>query len=311
MGTSLSFRKDGTFTIVQFTDIHWTLGEASDLRSRLLMEQVLDQEQPDLVFYTGDIIFSKDCADPRISAREAVKPALDRGLPYAVVFGNHDTEAGIDREELMDVFQNCGSCLSEAGPAEINGVGNFVLEVKSASSSQAAALLYGFDSGSYSPLAARGVGGYDWIRHDQIDWYRSTSAAYTAKYGGPLPSLAYFHIPLPEYAEMWGAAPCYGSRDETVCAPLINSGLFASLAEMGDVTGTFAGHDHVNDYWGEWHGVRLCYGRATGYNTYGWDNQPRGARIVRLYEGERHFDTWLRLDGGEAVMEQPLHSPEA
>lgn len=311
MGKSLSFREDGTFKIVQFTDIHWTLGEARDIRTRQLMEQVLDAEQPDLAFYTGDIIYSKSCADPRVSAREAVKPALDRSLPWAVVFGNHDTEAGIDRQELMDVFCSFGGCLSEPGPAEISGVGNFVLEVASASSGQPAALLYGLDSGSYSPLSARGVDGYDWIRQDQINWYRNVSASYTAKYGAPLPALAYFHIPLPEYADMWDNSPCYGSRDENVCAPVLNSGLFASLAEMGDVMGTFVGHDHVNDYWGEWHGIRLCYGRQTGYNTYGWEDQPRGARIVRLYEGEQRFDTWLRLDGGEVVKEQPLHAPQS
>ncbi len=33
--------------------------------------------------------------------------------------------------------------------------------------------------------------------------------------------------------------------------------------------GTFVGHDHVNDFVGDLYGIRLCYGRATGFNTYG------------------------------------------
>ena len=33
---SLYYREDGTFTIVQFTDIHWQNGEADDQLSRLL-----------------------------------------------------------------------------------------------------------------------------------------------------------------------------------------------------------------------------------------------------------------------------------
>jgi hypothetical protein len=65
---------------------------------------------------------------------------------------------------------------------------------------------------------------------------------------------------------------------------------------MGDVMGTFAGHDHLNDYIGELHGIRLGYGRATGYNTYGKEGFPRGARVIQLFEGERRFDTWIRLD---------------
>lgn len=79
---------------------------------------------------------------------------------------------------------------------------------------------------------------------------------------------------------------------------------------MKDVRGTFVGHDHINDYWGELHGIRLCYGRATGYNTYGKEGFPRGARIIQLTEGEADFQTWLRLDDGSVVVNQPEHLPE-
>ena len=61
---------------------------------------------------------------------------------------------------------------------------------------------------------------------------------------------------------------------------------------------------------GTLHGIRLCYGRATGYNTYGREGFPRGARLIELREGERAFSTWLRLEGGEVVPAQPEHAPE-
>lgn len=54
----LRFKEDQTFTIVQFTDIHWRNGDAQDLASRQCMEAVLDLEQPDLVVFTGDIIYT-------------------------------------------------------------------------------------------------------------------------------------------------------------------------------------------------------------------------------------------------------------
>ncbi|MNE76340.1 hypothetical protein D3C80_1725700 [compost metagenome] len=108
---------------------------------------------------------------------------------------------------------------------------------------------------------------------------------------------------------MWNTQICYGHQFERVCSPVINSGLFAALLEMEDVRGTFCGHDHVNDYTGSLHGIRLCYGRATGYNTYGREDFMRGARIIRMTLGSKDFETWLRLEDGSAIMEQPVHEP--
>ena len=87
-----------------------------------------------------------------------------------------------------------------------------------------------------------------------------------------------------------------GIKHEEVCCPKLNSGLFAAMVEMGDVMGTFVGHDHDNDYCGTLHDIRLCFGRVTGYNTYG--SLSRGARVIRLQEGSHSFDTWQRLEGG-------------
>lgn len=54
----LQFGDDHTFKIVQFTDIHWMNGEPEDQLSRQCMDTVLDLEQPDLVVFTGDLIYS-------------------------------------------------------------------------------------------------------------------------------------------------------------------------------------------------------------------------------------------------------------
>lgn len=305
---ALTFREDRTFTIVQFTDVHMKSGGDADRRTLELMEHVLEAERPDLVYFTGDVIEDKECDDPLGRFDRAVSVVEKRRIPWAVVFGNHDTEMKITRQQLMNKVSGYEYALASGGPSDIAGEGNYVLEVWDASG-RPAALLYGFDSGCMSTLPH--VQGYGWICRDQIDWYVRQSAAYTSGNGGtPLPALAFFHIPLPEYAEVWEREVCYGHKHENVCCPKINTGLFAALVEMGDVMGTFAGHDHVNDYCGTLHGVRLCYGRATGYNTYGRDDFPRGARVIRLREGERSFESWLRLADGTVVTEQPEHRPE-
>jgi 3',5'-cyclic AMP phosphodiesterase CpdA len=295
---ALRFREDKSLTIVQFTDVHYQNGDELDQRSRALMERVLDAEQPDLVVYTGDLIESLKCDDPLWSIRQPVSVAEERQIPWAAVFGNHDSEKG-SRAALGQALQSGWQhSLFEPGPADLHGVGNYRIPVYGQGGQEAASLWF-FDSGAYAPWK---IGHYEWIHLDQIHWYLRESAK-TAH----LPALAFFHIPLPEYKKVWRYRTCYGHKNERINAPWLNTGLFCAMALRGDVIGTFCGHDHVNDYWGELRGIRLCYGRATGYNTYGKEGFPRGARIIRLYEGERRFDTWLRLDDGTVVHNQPAH----
>ncbi|WP_091225387.1 metallophosphoesterase family protein [Paenibacillus sp. BC26] len=309
MGKKLHYREDGTFTIVQFTDLHWQNGEPGDILTRLLMERVLEKTSPDLVIFTGDVIYSDNCTDPRQSFREAVSEVEFRGIPWAAVFGNHDTEHGITREELMDVQLEHEYCVSEAGPEELKGTGNFKLLIQDSGTGKPHHALYLLDSGSYSEIP--NLEGYAWIGRDQIDWYTAQSTALKAANDGqPLPSLAFFHIPLPEYEEVWRKELCYGSKFEGVASAPINSGMFTAMVEMGDVVGTFCGHDHVNDYRGDLHGISLCYGRASGYQTYGREGFPRGARVIKLHKGAREFTTEIQLDDGTVIHEPQPHYPQ-
>lgn len=311
----LRFRKDGTFTIVQFTDIHWQDGGELDLQSKAAMELVLDAEQPDFVMFTGDVIYtgkhsdgSCSCGDPKQAFREAVAAAEQRSIPWGIVFGNHDTENGITRDELMVEVLKHAYTLAEPGPRDIHGTGNYVLPVFGADDDQAAALLYCLDSGDYSGHPR--VPGYDWIRHDQVQWYLEKSREWKARRQDVvLPAIAFFHIPLPEYQEVWDTEICYGDKNEEVCAARTQAGFFSAMLEQGDVTAAFCGHDHTNDYWGELYGIRLYYGRATGFNTYGKEGFPRGARVIRLTENERNVDSWLRLADGSVVRHQAEHRP--
>jgi 3',5'-cyclic AMP phosphodiesterase CpdA len=302
----LKFRSDQRFKIVQFTDIHWHNGEEPDQQSAALIARVAKTESPDLIVLTGDILAGGGCEDAAESLRQVVQSVEACGVPWAAVFGNHDDEGTADRHELMAIMLESPLSLTQPGPAEIPGVGNYVLSLQSFKENVPAAVLYFIDSGSY---AQTDIGGYDWIRREQIAWYLQESARITAGAGNPLPALAFFHIPIPEYDEVWDFHTCYGVKYENVCAPQVNTGFFAAMHEAGDVMGTFVGHEHINDFWGDLHGIRLCYGRASGYNTYGREGFPRGARVIALQEGERQFETWLHLDDGTVVGEQPEHTP--
>ena len=307
MDKKLKFNQDGLFKIVQYTDIHWQNGESVDQKSAELMESIARAEKPDLIVLTGDILSGGGCDDASESMRQIVKIMERCDTNWTAVFGNHDDEGTANRHELMAVMQESDLSLIEPGPADISGVGNFVLTVQSSDTDSPAALLYFIDSGSYAHTE---IGGYDWIRQDQIEWYLDESAQRAESFGDKLPALAFFHIPIPEYHEVWDFHTCFGVKYEDICAPRINTGFFAALHEAGDVIGTFVGHDHINDFWGDLYGIRLCYGRATGYNTYGKDGFPRGARVIELREGERRdFETWLHLDDGTIIKEQAKHTP--
>jgi len=298
MGVDLKYNEDGTFKIVQFTDMHFGDDKEEDRikdgRTAELVERIIAEEKPDLIVLTGDMIWSHGVPDPKASFRRAIAPVVASGLPWAAVFGNHDAEAGVTREELLEIQQEYETCLSVAGPADIHGTGNYVLTVRGADSSSEAAALYFFDSGIHAPDP---IGGYGWVHHDQIHWYTLQSRQLAERAGGPLPALAFFHIPFPEYDEVWDAGLATGTKEEKVECPKVNTGLFGAMVQMGDVMGTFVGHDHDNDYCGTLHGIRLCYGRVTGFNCYG--NLQRGARVIRLTEGKREFETWIaEADGG-------------
>lgn len=309
MEQKLRYRDDGTFTIVQLTDIHWHNGEENDLKTDALIKKVLEEEKPDLIVLTGDVVFSPRSDCPVEAYRRALQPVRESKILWAQVFGNHDDEKeDVTKEELFQVQMESDTCLTRKGDSNIHGIGNYAISICASKSDEIATVLYMFDSGAYS--SNKKVEGYDWIHQDQISWYINESAAFTEKNGSSVNSLAFMHIPLKEFDDVWNLKTCYGNKHEGVCCSKLNSGLFTAMVEMGDVTGVFAGHDHINNYWGELYGIRLCYGGVTGYNTYGKEFASQGARVVRLKEGERGFDTWLHLQDGSVVVNQLEHLPE-
>lgn len=306
MNRTLRMRADGTFTIVQFTDLHWNDGSSTDLRTRALMERVLAAEKPDLIVFTGDVIESLRCTDPEQSFRDALSVAASSGIPWAAIFGNHDSEGNVSRERLMHAQLSLPGTVAVSGPTEVEGIGNFSLPIEDKDGRLRAAL-YCFDSGSYSDYAE--APGYGWIRERQLAWFRKEAEAYRQCNGGlPLPSLAFLHIPFPEYRDVWNKRICYGHRYEKVGCPPVNSGLFAAMLDTKAIHGVFCGHDHINDYVGELYGIRLCYGRSSGYSTYGRWLFQRGARVIRLRQGKT-FQTWLRLADGSKVSKARKHWP--
>jgi hypothetical protein len=171
------------------------------------------------------------------------------------------------------------------------------------------------DSGDY--IRRNGKETYAYIDHSQIKWIRESRIKSNTLHGGIPFVLFFFHMPLPEYNEVWDTKRCCGVKNEGVCCPLYNSGLYCTMLEDGYVKGVFVGHDHTNDYIGDLRGIRLAYGRVTGYTNrmgrgaYGPDDFKRGARMIVLpAQWRKNFETYIYLEGGEKITEQTVHQPE-
>lgn len=297
----LQFRADGTFKIVAFSDIQDD--ESLDPRSTALMERILDAEKPDFVVIVGDCIMGGLC-DTVDQVKQAITsisiPMEKRRIPWAIVFGNHDQEhegkTKWGKAGVIDFYAGFPCNLNVRGPEKIRGVGNAHLLVKGSKADTPVFNIWLIDSGMYAR------GGYDWIHADQVNWYYNTSKGLQAKYGRKIPGLMFFHIPLREFVDMAKTGRFVGDRFEAEGCSKIHSSLFASMLARGDVKGIFCGHEHINNFVGEWKGVTLGYDASVTYSDYNLpDNHPavnrtRGGRVFLIRESDPwHLETWMRF----------------
>ena len=251
------------------------------------------------------------CANPYAQAVfKIVDLLISRSIPYAAIFGNHDDEGPrkthLSRSAQMSLLSTMPFSLSQPGPEEVEGIGNYVVEVLAPNPSQHSAVtIYFLDSHSYSPDEAT-FRGYDWIKPTQIDWFRQTAQSLKAKndkYSHFHLDMAFIHIPLPEYG-LQDNIRAGGDRKEPETSPGFNSGFYNALKEEG-VVAVGCGHDHVNDYCalrpgssteknlGPW----MCYAGGSGFGGYaGWGGFHRRLRVWEVDTNAGRLVTWTRLE---------------
>lgn len=306
---ALQFDENGEFKILIVADTQDI--DKPQKETIALLEAELDAAQPDLVVFLGDQIHGPSIGKSVERTQKALdaflQPVAERGLQFAVVFGNHDDEGGVSKETQMEYYQSYPGCLAAAG--DVTGVGNYNLLVYDSDGKTPVVNLWFFDSGSYAP---EGQGKYDWVRQDQIDWYLETEAALAARNGGtPIPAYAFQHIIVPDIYDAMdivpssekknGAVEGYGCRKgtyysaasvieagtlgEAPCPPDVNGGEFAAWKQGGDIVAGFFGHDHVNDFIIPYEGIDLVNTNSTGFYIYG-AGENHGARLVTLRESD-------------------------
>jgi hypothetical protein len=302
---NLHFNPDGTFKIVQFTDIHIQYDSYRSDSALFMMKTVIEREKPDLVVLTGDVVGSDNRKKAWLKVAQVM---IDAKTPWAAMLGNHDAEYELNKQQTMDAIVGLPYNLTVSGPKEIAGAGNYVLPIQSSSSNKTAALCYVLDVSETNRPPENHSGVYEWIDESQIKWYKNQSAAFTKQNGGmPLPALAFFHIPFPEYNEVAGKSTTVGFQSEVGrSVPNFRSNLYEAMLDCKDVMGTFVGHQHNNNSIGCLNDICLAFGQTSGRQVYG--ERGAGARVIEFYEGQLKFESW-RFKLSENSREQDVWAP--
>lgn len=290
-----TFVTDEEFKIVQLSDIHIGAGFLSIKKDSMAINAVaamIKEEKPDLVIVTGDIAypvpFQAGTFNNKTSAAMFATLMEQLGVYWCVAFGNHDTEAYsyYSREDISDLYESdeYPHCLFQAGDEDVDGYGNYVVNIKN-TSGEITQSLFMLDTHSYTDNDYFGtMWKYDTIHANQVEWYEQEVNTLTEINGGVTPkSLAFFHMPIPEYKiaydeykdngysdtenvqYIYGKA---GEQDIVVYSSNYNYGFFDKVKELGSTQGLFCGHDHMNNFSLEYEGIRLSYSYTVDYLAY-------------------------------------------
>lgn len=319
---SLKYNKEEKFKIIQFTDLHFASvpSNEDDTKTYDQIRKLLSMENPDLVVYSGDIIYSLEehgASNPAESFEKFINFLNELQIPVAITFGNHDSEGQVSRDDLRKICNEKLTCHAKKSEVcLVNNRENYILEIKDSEDS-VRNLVFMIDSGDYE---SEDYSYYAWVDIEQITWFNQVNKKY-GHTGTSKSDLIFQHIPLSEYWQAsediiagdfkesfaqnleWleksqdldgnsqsklknKAIPEYG-----VCSPELNSGFFVQMLKS-NVWGMFVGHDHDNSFDSIYKGIHLVYGQSTGYNSYG---NKKGARIINLDAKNNQISTDIVL----------------
>lgn len=295
------FTTDDEFKVMHLTDIHiggGFMSKSVDEKALNSVAAMVTREKPDLVVITGDIAFPVPYRAGTFNNKSGAKIFANLmeslGVYWTVTFGNHDAEAYsyFDRKAMSKFYSNedFKYCLFQAGPEDVDGYGNHVIEVKSSDGIITQAMVM-IDSQAYvkDNIIESIKGNYDNIHPNQVEWYEDEILRMNAENKAidetstPVKSLAFFHIPLVEMDDAWKEfnendfkdtddfkyiEGIIGEEGRPVCCGYGEDDLFEKMLELGSTRAMFNGHDHVNNTTFEYKGIVFSYGYSIDYFAY-------------------------------------------
>ncbi len=288
-------KKGDELRILQLTDTHICSSVTtifSDCKAFTACYEIIRKADPDLIIVTGDIVypipiatFSNDNYTPFYQFCRFMENV---GIPWAMVYGNHDTEAlashnAYDFQGLLKSFSPYPSTqkssedyslLYSPVQPDIYGRYNNYLRIENADGTLNR-LLFLIDSNDYvkgSPV----INDYDSVHTDQMDWYADVIDAESKAQGFTVPSFVFMHIPFKAFSDAEAALKAgnpdavylFGENGEGVSYPDRDSGFFELILQKGSTQAVFVGHDHLNNMGIKYKGVDLVYSKSIDYIAY-------------------------------------------
>lgn len=333
----------GKFTVLQVSDPQ----DLQFVRKTMvkMLDAAYDRVNPDLVVFTGDNILGNHLRDARFGSRkvilspdgeyEAMKTAIHhiaepvdrRGIPFTMIYGNHDDMNFISKEKQAEIWRGYDSFVGLDDSGDSGDVATFNLPVMSSDSKKTAFNLWFIDSARLDKAEEKCHTG---VKKQAVEWYINKSNRLKEQNGGkPVPSVLFQHIPFSEMTRLnspckkddYGALPLFkkgepekyirldpavadGFLGEPIDGCEENNGEFDAIKKQGDVAAAVFGHDHRNNFIAELDGIRIFQSSAASFRCYG--NRFRGVRVIEINENEpesvkTYFLTYSELCGNGPV----------
>ncbi len=307
----LRFNENGEFKVLHISDIQ----DDYPLEGKTVtyISYMLKIYEPDLVILGGDnSIGLAETKEQEVA--EIATLFVEHEVYFTLVFGNHDDEQGVSKEDLLGYFQKYGGeyCLAYDAVPELHGTANHNLPVFASKSDEVKFNFWLLDTGTYVYDEADPSKrlGYDAVTEDQIEWYKTTSKSLEDAQGKKVPSLVFQHMVVGEvYDAMFPSVPfeipeiieSYNGKHYPIIAPntsvfsghlfeppspgVYNHGEFDAMLERGDVLGIYCGHDHINTYELVHEGIVI--GNTPGVTNHAYGNEmTRGSRLFVINEND-------------------------
>ena len=333
----------GKFTVLQVSDPQ----DLQFVRKTMvkMLDAAYDRVNPDLVVFTGDNILGNHLRDARFGSRkvilspdgeyEAMKTAIHhiaepvdrRGIPFTMIYGNHDDMNFISKEKQAEIWRGYDSFVGLNDSGDSGDVATFNLPVMSSDGKKTAFNLWFIDSARLDKAEEKCHTG---VKKQAVEWYINKSNLLKEQNGGkPVPSVLFQHIPFSEMTRLnspckkddYGALPLFkkgepekyirldpavadGFLGEPIDGCEENNGEFDAIKKQGDVAAAVFGHDHRNNFIAELDGIRIFQSSAASFRCYG--NRFRGVRVIEINENEpesvkTYFLTYSELCGNGPV----------
>lgn len=292
------------FKILQLTDVHICASintSSTDKRAFDACYKLIKDAQPDLIIVTGDIAytmyFQTFCVNNRKPMYQFCTFMKNVGIPWAMVYGNHDTDpaamyGAAAMNDMLVQFAGDSPLLYAAKQPDVYGRYNQYVRVENGDGSLNR-VLFLIDSNDYPRGGGPLSNEYDRVHDDQIAWYSSVVDGLSEGSDTPVRSFVYMHIPFAAFDEAQVALAngdpdakyLFGSNNEKVCCPAVESGFFDVILEKHSTDAVFVGHDHVNTMGIKYKGVDLVYSKSIDFSAYLrilQKTEQRGATLVTL-----------------------------